>query len=386
MPADLQLVGQVITDHIDFEASAIEHRVVINPNIDDQLDEMKHQYAGIDSLLNEVASQIAASIDEEYADELKVQYLAQIGYLIVVPSIPVHGSVSASADTETEEVVPAFTREGWEFQFFAGSSWYYKNPQMREMDQYFGDIYGNICDREIEIVHELQVNVLKYELTMLQAVAVMSELDCLIALAEAAVKNKYVRPTMTTDNVIKITKGRHPLQELCVPAYVENDTFLAGGFGSEDPEEVANGANEDAPSALIITGPNYSGKSVYLKQIAIIVYMAHVGCFVPAASATIGITDKILTRIQTRESVSKVQSAFMIDLQQISLSLRLATERSLLIVDEFGKGTGSSDGAGLACAVFEHFLSLGEKRPKVVGATHYHGQYIGRLAAGNDMS
>jgi DNA mismatch repair protein MSH5 len=126
---------------------------------------------------------------------------------------------------------------------------------------------------------------------------------------------------------------------------------------------------------LVLTGPNYSGKSVYLKQVALIIYMAHVGCFVPAESARIGLTDKILSRITTRETVSRTQSAFMIDLQQISLALNLATPRSLLIIDEFGKGTDASDGAGLACAVMEHLLSLGDERPKVIGATHFHGEF-----------
>lgn len=98
----------------------------------------------------------------------------------------------------------------------------------------------------------------------------------------------------------------------------------------------------DGPSMLMMTGPNYSGKSVYLKQVALIVYMAHIGCFVPADRATIGLTDKILTRIATRETVSKFQSAFMIDLQQIALAMTLATHRSLVIIDELGKGTNSS--------------------------------------------
>ena len=92
----------------------------------------------------------------------------------------------------------------------------------------------------------------------------------------------------------------------------------------------------------MMTGPNYSGKSVYLKQVALIVYMAHIGCFVPADRAVIGLTDKILTRIATRETVSKFQSAFMIDLQQIALATTLATHRSLVIIDELGKGTDSS--------------------------------------------
>jgi len=124
---------------------------------------------------------------------------------------------------------------------------------------------------------------------------------------------------------------------------------------------------------LVLTGPNYSGKSVYLKQVALIVHMAHIGSFVPADSAKIGITDKILSRVTTRETVSRIQSAFMTDLQQISLALSLATRRSLLIIDEFGKGTETSDGAGLACAVMEYLLNLGHERPKVIGTTHFHG-------------
>ena len=154
--------------------------------------------------------------------------------------------------------------------------------------------------------------------------------------------------------------GRHPLQELKVPAYVSNDTLLIGGPGPPDStefkkveageDEVTRGISQattyseplEGCSMLIMTGPNYSGKSVYLKQVALIVYMAHVGCFVPADFATVGLTDRILTRISTRETVSRFQSAFMIDLQQVALAMTLATHRSLVIIDEFGKGTDSS--------------------------------------------
>lgn len=166
-------------------------------------------------------------------------------------------------------------------------------------------------------------------------------------------------------------------------SFVANDTFLVGGQGEDDqaedmPDSQSTSSSTiptaplNGPSTLILTGPNYSGKSVYLKQVALIVFMAHIGSFVPADSAKIGLTDKILTRVTTRETVSRFQSAFMIDLQQISLALSLATRRSLLIIDEFGKGTDSSDGAGLACGVFEHLTSLGKHSPKVVGATHFH--------------
>jgi DNA mismatch repair protein MSH5 len=124
-----------------------------------------------------------------------------------------------------------------------------------------------------------------------------------------------------------------------------------GGRGEQYPKRSPTIADGDfttrtithlaGPSMILLTGPNYSGKSVYQKQVALAVYMAHIGSFVPAEAAVIGITDKILTRITTRETVSKTQSAFMIDLQQIALALNHATPRSLIIIDEFGKGTDS---------------------------------------------
>ena len=207
------------------------------------------------------------------------------------------------------------------------------------------------------------------------------ELDSVVALAVGAQRYGFVAPQMTTNNVIHIEGGRHPLQELTVPSFIPNSCFLGGGRGDEiddedptlaSPKSIRIEDDADSPSMLIMTGPNYSGKSVYLKQNAVIVYMAHIGSYIPAERATIGLTDKILTRIATRESVSKNQSAFMIDLQQIALSMSLATRRSLIVIDEFGKGTNSVDGAGLACGVFNYFLSLGSNRPKVLGATHFH--------------
>ena len=161
------------------------------------------------------------------------------------------------------------------------------------------------------------------------------------------------------------------MQELTVPAYVPNDTFLVGGAGPHDSNELqgvqskndeatdltsqkaAHSEAQEGCNMLVMTGPNYSGKSVYLKQVALIVYMAHVGCFVPADRAVVGLTDKILTRITTRETVSRFQSAFIIDLQQVALAMTLATHRSLVIIDEFGKGTDSSGRMS-----FEEIVSL----------------------------
>lgn len=136
-----------------------------------------------------------------------------------------------------------------------------------------------------------------------------------------------------------------------MPTYIANDAFLVGGKGNghqERSQTLEQGdfssrtsSDVDGPSMILLTGPNYSGKSVYQKQIALTVYMAHIGSFVPADAAVIGLTDKILTRIATRETVSKTQSAFMIDVQQIAFALKQATCRSLVVIDEFGKGTDS---------------------------------------------
>jgi DNA mismatch repair protein MSH5 len=182
---------------------------------------------------------------------------------------------------------------------------------------------------------------------------------------------------MTNANILYIRGGRHPLQELVTASFIANDCFMSAGNGISIHEgqdvlpEVADDTS-DLPSTIILTGPNHSGKSVYLKQVAIIVYLAHIGCFVPAEHATIGITDRILTRIATRESVARSESAFAIDLRQVAFAMNFATRQSLIIIDEFGKGTNNHDGAGLMKATIDHFVGLGPERPKLLAATHFH--------------
>jgi DNA mismatch repair protein MSH5 len=156
-------------------------------------------------------------------------------------------------------------------------------------------------------------------------------------------------------------KKRHLLQEQCTDTFIPNDTSLASSVND--------------PRVLLLTGANSSGKSIYLKQIGLLVYMAHLGSFVPAEYAKISLTDKILTRISTRESVSKDSSAFMIDLNQTQSALLNSTRKSLVLLDEFGKGTTSTDGIGLFCAVIEEFAKRGNECPRVVSATHFHGTF-----------
>ncbi|XP_069675709.1 mutS protein homolog 5-like isoform X6 [Periplaneta americana] len=241
-------------------------------------------------------------------------------------------------------------------EFKLESVGHYKNVRCHELDDVVGDTIVEISNHESRILLGLVQYIQERISPMQKIIKMASELDCLIALAMVAKENNYTRPTLMEEQVLDITGGRHPLQELCVDSYVPND-ILSG-----DQQSLVK----------IITGPNASGKSVYLKQVALIAYLAHIGSFVPAESARIGILNHIHTRIQTVESVATNMSAFVVDLKQMLLSLCCSSPRSLIIVDEFGKGTTEIDGLALLTSCLNHFLSRGDKCPHVFASTHFH--------------
>lgn len=223
----------------------------------------------------------------------------------------------------------------------------------------------------MEIVHGLASKILEHEEPLLSASDVCGEFDAILALALGAEKYNWRAPQVVEPSIIRIEEGRHPLQELVVPAFVPNFCHLFSG-----PLHTAQ-LDDDSPQALILTGPNHSGKSVYLKQTAIIVYLAHIGSFVPATQAIIGLTDCILTCISPRESMSGGESAFARDMRQAALSTKSSTPRSLILIDEFGKGTNGDDGAGLLAALLDQYLSLGRDCPRLLAATHFHEIFEG---------
>ncbi len=206
---------------------------------------------------------------------------------------------------------------------------------------------------------DLTKEVLRYEDSIFEASRLLGELDSLIALAMAAEKHRWIAPEMTSSNIINIFEGRHALQELLVPSFIPNDCTLIGGCGDSDVRRNNGYDSTKESSMLVLIGPNNSGKSVYMKQVALIVYLAHIGSYVPASQATIGITDRILTRIATRETVMDDESAFMVDLKQAAFTINFATRRSLIAADEFGKGTNMETGSAIFASYLRHFLDLG---------------------------
>jgi len=185
----------------------------------------------------------------------------------------------------------------------------------------------------------------------------MARLDVTAALAEIAVSNRYVRPTLTDEDVLEITAGRHPVVE----QVQKDEPFTPNDLRLNDEERI-----------LIITGPNMAGKSVYLRQAALIVLMAQIGSFTPADEARIGIVDRIFTRIGAQDEVAFGQSTFMVEMVETANILNHATPRSLLILDEVGRGTSTYDGLSIAWAVVEYLHNHPERRARTLFATHYH--------------
>jgi DNA mismatch repair protein MutS len=197
------------------------------------------------------------------------------------------------------------------------------------------------------------------EATRVREVArALAEVDVFVAFAEAAARYDYIRPEIDVGDGLVIRDGRHPVVERRLPAgaFVPNDTSLHPA-----DRQIA-----------IITGPNMAGKSTYLRQVALITLMAHVGCFVPAASAHVGLVDRIFTRVGAQDDLAAGRSTFMVEMIETATILHQATRRSLVVLDEIGRGTSTYDGMAIARAVVEYLHNRPEAGAKTLFATHYH--------------
>lgn len=248
----------------------------------------------------------------------------------------------------------------------------YITPRLKELE----DMILGAEDKLYALEYELFVNVrntISREVERIQRTAkAIAKLDTYISLALVASRNNYVRPKINTKGVIDIKNGRHPVVEKMIPndMFIPNDTYLD------------NSKNR----VSVITEPNMAGKSTYMRQTALIVLMAQIGSFVPAEKANIGIADRIFTRVGASDDLASGQSTFMVEMTEVANILRNATSRSLLILDEIGRGTSTFDGLSIAWAVIEYISNTKILGAKTLFATHYHEltELEGKLAGVNN--
>ncbi|XP_066366159.1 DNA mismatch repair protein MSH5-like isoform X6 [Miscanthus floridulus] len=342
--AELDYVSDLVVGVIDVQRGKEKgYETVVKEGLCDELDELRMVYEGLPDFLEQVSDNENASLPFSFGCRIPplIVYVHQIGYLMCFFDEKISDALLAGLpDYEF-----AFSEEGEERRF------YYHTQKTRELDNLLGDIYHKILDMERAIIRDLVCRVLQFLPQLTNAVNFAAELDCILSLAIVARQNNYVRPILTEDSILEIHNGRHALQEMTVDTFVPNDTKI-----------------RDAGRINIITGPNYSGKSIYIKQVALIVFLAHIGSFVPADSAIVGLTDRIFCAMGSK-SMTTEQSTFMIDLHQVGTMLRHATSRSLCLLDEFGKGTLTEDGIGLLGGTINHFANY-DSPPKVLLSTH----------------
>jgi DNA mismatch repair protein MSH5 len=339
-----------ISSVLDFPESKAAGRLVVADGFSEDIDAMRECYAGLDEFLTRVGVQEMNRITDSTPlriPRLQLVYLPQVGYLILLD----HHFLATPAASDG-----MLSAGGLEFMFSSPEhGGYFKNERCCVLDAEVGDIHGALIDLEAKAVRYLETKVLPSASAIYQASGVAAELDCLAAFAAAANEYNWVRPVFDPHgHGLHIEHGRHALQELIIPSFIPNSMAARGG------------------DVHVVTGPNCSGKSVFCKQVALIAILAHVGSCVPAQSCRLGIIDTIYTRIASHESVSLNQSSFFIDASQVAGMLRGADERSLVLLDEWGKGTNETDGMALFAATLSELLRRpADRAPICLAATHF---------------
>jgi len=333
-PDIVDLISRSIAD----EPGDFEQGGVIKEGFSPELDELRRS--------SKDAKQYLASVEQRERQRtgiksLKVGYNRVFGYYIEVSRANLNLVPSDYIRKQTlTEAERFFTPELKEYESLILNA----QEKIAELQ---GTIFRQIC-QQVGAVGEL----------VLATARVVGQIDAFCSLAEVAARHSYARPTLTTEDVIDIKAGRHPMVERGIGSdnFVPNDTHLSN--------------NDD--QLIILTGPNMSGKSTYLRQVALVALLAQIGSFVPAESATVGIVDRIFTRIGAQEDLAAGQSTFMVEMTETASILHNATPRSLLILDEIGRGTSTYDGLSIAWAVAEFIHNYSRLGAKTLFATHYH--------------
>ena len=319
-------------------AAAVGDGNVIRPGFSPEMDELKSSSTN--------ARQFIAGLEQRERERteikgLKVGYNQVFGYYIEVSK--------SNIDKVPEDYIRRQTLTNAER---------YIVPELKEYEALVLNAKERLEEAERAVYRRVCAQLAESAVAISRVASAIARLDVFTGLADAAVENGYVRPTLDQGNAIRVTNGRHPVVErvLNVGAYVPNDVDLS---------------NEGA-RVMVLTGPNMAGKSTYIRQVAIITLMAQIGCFVPASEATIGLVDRIFTRVGLQDDLATGQSTFMVEMVETAAILNQATPRSLVILDEIGRGTSTYDGLSIARSVIEHIHNDPRLGCKTLFATHYH--------------
>ena len=235
----------------------------------------------------------------------------------------------------------------------------YITEELKEYEEKIVGAEEKIAQIEGQLFNELVVSLCDYISALQLNASLIAELDCLLSFANVSANNSYIPPVITETDVLSIKQGRHPVIEKQLPigeSYIANDVYL----------------DTNTQQIMMITGPNMAGKSALLRQTALIVLMAQIGCFIPAESAEIGIVDKIFTRVGASDNISMGESTFMVEMSEASSILNNVSPKSLILFDELGRGTSTYDGISIAWAIVEYLHEYPQAKAKTLFATHYH--------------
>lgn len=331
-------VADLIESAIDDDPPATIANVgVIKPAYSPELDAIINASASARQYINGLE---AVERERTGIKTLKVGYNKVFGYFIEVTR---SNSDSVPADYIRKQTLVNAER--------------YITSEMKEIEVKLLNAEEEIHQIEVRLYKEVLKQIATYSEALIGTAQAIASLDVCTALADVAARNGFVRPELTNDDVLEIRAGRHPVVELSLKTerYVPNDVTFANG-----------------KRVHIITGPNMSGKSTYLRQVALIALMAQIGSYVPADEARIGLVDRIFTRIGAQDEIHAGQSTFMVEMVETALILQQSTKRSLIILDEIGRGTSTYDGLAIARAVLEYLHNHPRMGGKTLFATHYH--------------
>jgi len=315
---------------------------LIRPGVNTQLDEFRQQ---VESDREWIRNLETTERERTGISTLKVGYNKTFGYYISISRAKSQG-------------IPS----GYERKQTLTNEERYITVELKEREARISQAQDELNRLEYEIFSELRTDVGRHTDLIRQVARAVAAADVLCGLAELAALQGYCRPTITQTREIMIAEGRHPVVEQSLPAgfFVPNSAALGGSI-----DETGN-----QPDLIILTGPNASGKSCYLRQIGLIQLMAQIGSFVPAQTAQLSICDRIFTRVGAVDDLAMGQSTFMVEMNETANILNHATERSLVLLDEIGRGTATFDGLSIAWAVAEYLAT--ELQSRTIFATHYH--------------